>query len=587
MLRMSFSRPLLGVAVALATIAGPGCYTGVDGDDGASSVSAGYTAGLTQGDTSGDTAGSDSAGSDSSGDTAGDDPPPELEPAAASLRLLLNRHYRNAVRDLLGEAAAAQVDPPADTPINGFDAVGASQLALSDASVENYENSARAAAAAGMGDMARIQAYLGCQPTGPDDAACHTKLVTNFGRLAWRRALTDEEISRYVAVAQQAAVDSGDFYAGVENAIAALLQSPYFLYMVEVGAADPEDPSRRYLTGHEMATRLAFFLTDSTPAPWLLDAADDGLLDDAAGIREVATMLLEEPTAKVALDNYFSEVLRLRQLDTLAKDPGVWPQWSPGLAQAMRTETLLLLQDIIWQRDGDFRDFLDAPYTFANNQVGPLYGLTPQGGGQWGEGFMKTPLPEESKRGGILGQGALMSVLAHISSTSPTLRGKFIREAIMCESIPAPPGDVSTVIPPAGEAAPTMRERLEQHLSDPGCAACHQAMDPIGFGLENYDGIGIFRTAENGATIDTLTDLNGTPFDGARELGGLLRDERSVSICVIRNLFRHGAGHIETSGELPTLVDLEETFAAKGYSLKSLLVDLVANPAFRMVGTPE
>ena len=153
--------------------------------------------------------------------------------------------------------------------------------------------------------------------------------------------------------------------------------------MVEVGAADPEDPSRRYLTGHEMATRLAFFLTDSTPAPWLLDAADDGLLDDAAGIREVATMLLEEPTAKVALDNYFSEVLRLRQLDTLAKDPGVWPQWSPGLAQAMRTETLLLLQDIIWQRDGDFRDFLDAPYTFANNQVGPLYGLMEEFVARW------------------------------------------------------------------------------------------------------------------------------------------------------------------------------------------------------------
>ncbi|MEZ4385929.1 MAG: DUF1588 domain-containing protein [Nannocystaceae bacterium] len=570
-------------------LAGPGCYVGVDGDDGSSSISAGPTAGLTQGDSgSSGSAGSDSAGSDSAGsDSAGDDPPPALEPAAASLRLLLHRHYRNAIRDLLGDGPAAVVAPPKDTPINGFDAVGSAQLALSDASVEIYETSARAAAAAAMGDMARIEAYLGCAPTGPDDAACHGKLVATFGRLAWRRPLTDAEVARYVAVAQQAALDSGDFFTGVENVIAALLQSPYFLYMVEVGAADPEDSSRRYLTGHEMATRLAFFLTDSTPAPWLLDAADDGLLDDADGIREVATLLLEEPAAKDALDNYFSEVLRLRELDTLAKDPAVWPQWSPGLAQAMRTETLLLLQDIIWQRDGDFRDYLDAPYTFANNQVGPLYGLTPPGGGEWGDGFLKTPLPEASKRGGILGQGALMSVLAHISSTSPTLRGKFIREALLCESIPAPPGNVSTVIPPAGEAAPTMRERLEQHLTDPGCAACHMAMDPIGFGLENYDGIGIFRTMENGAEIDTVSEVNGATFDGARELGGVLKQQRAVSVCVIRNLFRHGAGHIETSGELPTLIDLEETFEARGFSLKALLVDLVANPAFRMVGTPE
>lgn len=582
MLRYRLTHPLFGAALALA-LAGTGCYVGID-EDQRPTASEASLSGPTQGDTSDSNSDSDS---ESDSDSDGDTQAPELEPAPASLRILLNRHYRNAIADLLGETAAAELVPPVDTPINGFDAVGAAQLALSDASVAAYETSARTAAAAGIADSERIAALLDCSPSGPDDAACHANFIRNFGRLAWRRPLEDDEVNRYVEVALEAALDSGDFYQGLENATATLLQSPYFLYMVEVGVPDPDDPSRRELTGFEMATRLAFFLSDSTPPPWLLDVAEQGLLDTPEGIREAATELLEDPRAVVALDNYFSEVLRLRQLDGLAKDPAVWPQWSPELAEAMRQETLLLLQDIIWQRDADFREIFDAPYTFANELTGPLYGLTPPGDGVWSEAFVKTPLPAESKRGGILGQGALLSVLAHISSTSPTLRGKFVRETILCESIPAPPGDVATVIPPAGEAAPTMRERLEQHLTDPICAGCHLAMDPIGFGLENYDGIGIFRTAENGVTIDTLSELSGESFDGARELGAVLKNQRSASACVIRNLFRHSVGHIETTGELPTIYALEETFAKRGYHLQDLLIELVANPLFRTVGTPE
>ena len=158
----------------------------------------------------------------------------------------------------------------------------------------------------------------------------------------------------------------------------------------------------------------------------------------------------------------------------------------------------------------------------------------------------------------------------------------------MCESIPAPPPGVSMVIPPEGEAAPTMRERLQLHLTDDKCAACHMAMDPIGFGLENYDGIGIFRTTENGVTIDTASEIGGLgAFDGARELGGLLKARDSVNFCTVRNLFRHATGHIEVSGEVPTLLALSEAYADHGYRMQDLLVELVANPSFRMVGIPE
>jgi hypothetical protein len=556
-----------------------GCYVGVD-DPESGSEAASLSA--SAGDTSAGEGGDDEGGDD------GDTPPPNLDPADAKLRILLSRHYKNSVRDLLGEAAAATVTPPADTALNGFDAIGAASFALSDAAIDAYEASARAAAAAAIQDTGRIAGYLGCTPSGPGDAACHEAFVRSFGRLAWRRPLDQDEVGRYVAVAQAAAAERGDFYAGVENTIATFLQSPYFLYQVEIGAADPEQPSRRWLSGYELATRMSFFLLDTTPSAALLAAAAAGELDTAEGIRAAAAAMLAEPGARAALSSYFGELLRIRGLDALAKDTQVYPQWSPELALAMRKETELLIEDIVWQRDSDFREILDAPYTFVNELLGPLYGLPPPGGGVFTSAFVKVPLPKETKRGGILGQGALLARFAHISSTSPTLRGKFVREALLCESIPAPPGDVSTVIPPEGEAAPTMRERLEQHLTDPNCAACHLAMDPIGFGLENFNGIGVFRAMENGATIDTASELSGYgAFDGARELGAVLKGSPNVSLCALRNLFRHGVGAVEGSSELVHLVGLEEAFAAQGYRLQDALIELVASPPFRMVGAPE
>ncbi len=575
-------RRLPALALVLAALTAGGCYSGVDGDRDSAGSGASVSAGDSQGDAS--------AGSASAGDTGdtGDAPPAELEPTDASLRILLDRHYRNAIRDLLGDAATAVVTPPPDSALNGFDAIGAAQFALSDAAIAAYETSARAAAAVAVQDPARIAAYLGCEPQGPEDAACHESFVRAFGRLAWRRPLDADEVTRYVAVAQAAALESGDFMAGVENAIATFLQSPNFLYQVEIGEPDPQDPSRRYLSGREMATRMSFFLLDTTPSAALLDAADQGALDTAEGVRAAAEVMLDEAGARVALGNYFGEVLRLRRLDTLAKDPVIFPQWSPALAEAMRTETLMLIEDIVWQRDADFREFLDAPYTFVNDLLGALYGLSPPGDGVFTEAFIKVPLPIETKRGGILGQASILSIFAHISTTSPTLRGKFVREALMCESIPAPPPDVVPVIPPAGDAAPTMRERLEQHLVDPACASCHLAMDPIGFGLENFNGIGVYREVENGAMIDTVSELSGVgAFDGARELGALLKESDGVARCVIRNIYRHATGHVENPSELAALDRLGETFADHGYRMKDLLVELVGSPTFRMVGTPE
>lgn len=557
--------------VALASFGLGGCYQGLD-EARASAAEGGLD----------DDGGS--ADDDGADDDDGDEPISEdLEPAEARLRLLLSRQYVHAVRDLLGEDAAAVAAPPDNITINGFESVGASQLALGDSEVNAYETSAQAVAEVAIADTGRLTQLAGCTPTGPGDEACMTSFVEELGMLAFRRPLQPEEVERYVAVGMTAAADLGDGMRGFERIVATLLQSPYFLYQVEVGEPDPDDPDRRRLTGWEMATRMSFFLVDTTPDAELLAAAESGVLDTADGIRDEARRLLQRPEARQALADFMSEYLRLRALDTLPKDPTAFPDWNESVAAAMRLETLALVEELVWNANGDFTELFDAPYTFVNADLAPIYGLDPAA---YGPELTRVTLPPEQLRGGIFGHAAFLSVLAHTASTSPTLRGKFVRENIMCTAVPPPPPDVVTDLPDTSDAK-TMRQRLEQHMEDPSCAGCHAYIDPIGFGLELYDGIGRFRTMENGVEIDASAEMDGQQFEGAAGLGAVVRSSPQASGCVVKSLFRHAAGHIEEEGELTEIEALEATFAEGGYHLQDVLVELVANAAFRVVGTPE
>jgi hypothetical protein len=380
-----------------------------------------------------------------------------------------------------------------------------------------------------------------------------------------------------------AASDYGDMLAGQRRVIATFLQSPYFLYQVEIGEPDPDVPGRRRLTGWEMATRMSYFLAGTTPDDALLDAAEAGELDSSAGIRAQAERLVAGPDAPPALDEWVSEYLRLREIASLPKDPAMFPEFTPALADSMRRETLALVDDLAWNADGDFTELFDAPYTFVDANLAALYGLTDPG--SYGETMTKVTLPPEQKRGGIFGHAGMMASLGHIASTSPTLRGKFVRENIMCTSVPPPPPDVVTDLPDTSEAK-TMRERLEAHMGDPSCASCHAFIDPIGFGLENYDAIGRFRTLENGVEIDASAEMDGQTFEGAAELGTIVRGDEKSAGCMVRGLFRHATGHLEVDGEEGELEVLEAAFADEGYRMQALLVELVASPAFRVVGEP-
>lgn len=508
------------------------------------------------------------------------------QPAPLTLRILLSWQYRNAIRDLLGPAAAALVTPPPDTTVNGLDAIGAAQLALSQAAITLYEQSALRAATAAMssGDVAARARLVGCEPQSIADQACLGQFVARFGRRAWRRGLGEDERRAYVALGMRAATAYNDFHRGAAFAAVGLLQSPHFIYQVEVGRLDPENPDRLKLTGYEIAARLAFFLTGTLPQEDLLAAAERGELDSAEGVRARAAALVNEPGAQETLSRFFDEMLQLRDLAQTAKDPRTYPMYSAALGSAMREETQRLLQSVIWDQDGDFRQVFDADYTFVNASLAALYGLQ----GAPASGFGRASLPADGRRAGILGHAAFLSLMAHPNGSSPTFRGKFVREKLLCQTIPAPPPDVDTSLPLT--AGLTTRERLLAHRQNPSCAGCHALMDDIGLGLENFDGIGRYRTTEDGRPIDASASLDSLGgFAGARELGGLLRREERVTACFARNLLRAATGHVDTEGESTPVQKIHDGFASSRYRVKQLLVEIAGSDPFRYAakeGTP-
>jgi hypothetical protein len=512
-------------------------------------------------------------------------PEPEkrvLAPPAPRLQRLLARQYVASVGLLLGDAAGKAADPPADSELQGFQAIAATQLSLNDSLVAKYEASARAVAAAAMADHHHVASLMAtCDPEA-SASDCYQVFTQAFGRLAFRRPITDDEADDYLTVAQHAAEGFGDFYAGIETTMASMLQSPHFLYRVEIGEPTA-DGKRRKLTAYEIASRMSFFLLDTTPSAELLAAAQSGKLDSEAGVRTMAEALLTKPAAKRAMRAFFAEYLAIDDLGEVTKDPVLYPNYSPGLAASMKRETLELVEDVVWAKNDSVATLLTARHSFLDAALAEHYGVDLEGKKAWS----RIKLPADQKRSGLLTQGSIMTRRAHPTSTSVTQRGLFIMERFLCESMPAPPPEVVTTLPPTS-TAPTMRERLAIHLAHPTCAGCHNTSDNLGLALENFDSVGVFRSKENGVSIDTSVELEdvGT-FDGPVELGELLASMPRVKACMLRNLFRHAMGRIETNGDLAGIEELDALFEESGYRFKQLLVDLVASEVFVTVGSFE
>ncbi len=550
---------MVGRAWILASVFGVGgCYAGAQIGDG-------------DGDGDGDDDDGDDDDADDDG-TDGDDAC--VAPVGtAHLRRLTNTELRNSVRDLFGpglEAATAAL--PRDEIIAGFDN-NAEVFAMSDVHVERYRDAAESIARSVVEDAERSAAVIGCDATA---ATCRAAFVPSLARLAWRRTPTAEEIDALLAVAD-AATDDPEPTMPARLAIEAILQSPSFLLRIEVGEADPDDPARLRLTGPEVATRLSYLVLASTPPSWLLDAAEAGELGDADGVEEAARTLLADERAREGLRNFHTQWLRLPLLAGLQRDPELHPQWTATLAASMAEETARYVDDHVWNDGADFLDVLVAPYAWVDTDLAALYGVAAP------DGFARIDLDPAQKRGGLLTQASVLTLTAKNESGMPIFRGNFVREVLLCQSLPPPPSDVPAIPDPIpGESD---RERLERHRTDPACNGCHALLDPLGFGLAEYDAIGKLRTLDSsGAPVDARGSLDGYEqfdFDGALELSALLRDDPAVADCFVHQLFRYVSARRESTDDACALEHLGAAFDDAEHSVVEALVAWVRSDAFR------
>jgi hypothetical protein len=518
----------------------------------------------------------------------GDDPPDDpvvtsgAQPASAAMRRLLARQYVNTVELIFGKKAASVALPPDDTALNGYQSIAASQLALNDELVAQYEMSARAVAEAAMADTEHIQALIDCDPTQKGKNVCFERFVEDVGRLAFRRPLTEEERTDFVTVGEAGVDQLGTFEDGIQYIIVALLQSPSFLFQVEIGDPVGEADSVRKLNGYEVASRLSFFLLDRGPDRELLDAAAAGELETEEGVRAHARRLVKLSKAREATAAFFTEYFVLGDIEVMPKDPTLFPDYSQDVALSMRRETMTLINDVIWDRNAPVTELLTADYSFIDEHLAALYDVDAPA-----KAWSSVTLPEKQQRSGILSHASILATQAHADSTSVTHRGIFILERLLCSSMPPPPEDVDTELPPSSEA-PTMRERVAVHLENDSCAGCHRLVDGMGLALENFDPVGRWREKENGEVIDASgehSDLG--EFVGVAGLSQALVESEEATQCMVRNLYRHGTGHVETKAERETLRTLHDKFRESGFKWRELLVEMAASPLMRSVGPKE
>jgi Protein of unknown function (DUF1592)/Protein of unknown function (DUF1588)/Protein of unknown function (DUF1595)/Protein of unknown function (DUF1587)/Protein of unknown function (DUF1585) len=501
------------------------------------------------------------------------------------LRRLTHSQYNNTVRELLGDySRPADRFPPEDF-VNGFKNQLRTQ-GMPPLLAEAYGGAAEKLAlnAFRAGD---VNGLVPCKPVSARDAKCRDQFVQAFGLRAFRRPLADVELRRYTTLFGAQAGKTGQFLDGARIVVEAMLQSPKFLFHAE-GAAG-------HLRDYEIASRLSYFLWDTMPDRRLFEAAANGELRTADGIERVARAVLAQPPARQAVDEFFAQWLRFDRVLGSVKDRRRYPEFTPELAAMMVQETRMLLDNLVWT-DGNFMEAFTAEYSFLNSDLASLYGV-PAPSGE----FELVRFPAAAHRAGLLGHGSFLASNAGPVETSPTARGIFIREQLLCQHVPNPPPGVNTQVPePTAERPLPRRQRMQAHVENPTCASCHRLMDPIGFGLENYDAVGKWRDKEAiefevpgprgrpttksvSLPIDgkgEIAGLTNAAFTEPRSIGRLLADSRACQECVVKQLFRYAFGRVETAADRETVKSVSTAFRESGFKFKELLIALVRAPQF-------
>ena len=412
------------------------------------------------------------------------------------------------------------------------------------------------------------------------EAACARRILGTLARRAYRRPATEADVATLLAF-YAAGREDGGFDGGIQRALTRLLVDPEFLFRLEIDAPGTEPGTAYRLSELELASRLSFFLWSSIPDDELLDAAAVGRLRDPATLEQEVRRMLGDRRSDALVKNFVAQWLHLRNMNRVAPDVSRFPEFDDNLREAFARETELLVASEL-RADRGVADLLTADYTFVNERLARHYGIP----GVYGSRFRRVDLGAGAPggRGGLLGHASILTVTSHATRTSPVLRGKWVLENILGAPPPPPPDDVPALDENTpGEPHRSVRERLEQHRANPVCASCHARMDPLGFALESFDGIGRWRAADDGGPLDTSATLpDGTAFDGPAELRALLAERREAFVrTVAARMLTYALGRGLEAYDQPAVRRIVRE-AAPEYRWSSLVAGIARSVPFTM-----
>lgn len=507
---------------------------------------------------------------------------PSVSGGPAAVRLISNEQYLTTIRDLFGENISVEVSFPPLQRRQGLLALGASTVVITPGSLEQFDRAARMVAMQVL-DAKHRAVLVPCRPASESrtDAACARQFFARVGRLLYRRPLTESELETHITAAGQVAEELGDFYTGLAYSLAGMLTSPKFLYITELTEPDPAKPQRVRLNGYAKASRLSFLLWDAPPDEALLNAAETGELHDTSGLKRQVERLLDSPRMEQGIRAFFSDLLDFTQFDTLSKDPVIYPAFTRSVARSAKEQTLRLITDHLLAGRGDYRDLFTTSRTFVDGTLGPLYNAPVPYPQEW------IPL-ELQYRAGLLTSLSFLTLHSHPGRSSPTRRGKAMREQLLCQKVPeAPPNVNFAVFEDPNRHFKTARDRLTAHSTDPVCAGCHKLTDPVGLALETFDGAGQFRATESGVTIDISGNLDGQVFVDTASIGQAVHDHPALVPCLVSRWYAYGIGRPVVATDRPWLAYISRRFAVHRYRVPELLREIATSRAFYTVSEEQ
>ncbi|HVD92742.1 MAG TPA: DUF1592 domain-containing protein [Vicinamibacterales bacterium] len=418
---------------------------------------------------------------------------------------------------------------------------------------------------------------------GEHQSWCVSRIMTDLARRAFRRPVAAGEVQKYVALVRKAQQDEGSFDEGLAVGIQALLVSPDFLFRIERNPSGARPALTRVISQHELAARLSYFLWASMPDEALRRAADAGTLRDPGALTAQVRRMLQDPRAHALAEQFGGQWLQFRALESITRNRERFPDFEDYLRLSMRRETELFVEHVI-SDDRSILDFIDAKYSFLNERLARHYGIA----GVSGPEFRRVDLTG-TPRGGVLTQASVLTVSSYATRTSPVLRGKWILDNLLNAPPPAPPPDVPNLDEAAIGTAASMRAQLEAHRKDPICASCHRRMDPLGFGLENFDAVGAWRTTDGKFPIDASGFLpDGDEFHGPEELRTVLKNQQQdFARCLTSKLLTYALGRGLERYDTRTVRQIADRLPAHGYKFSALVLEIVNSLPFQQRrGTP-